>query len=268
MFISIDHTTDYTYDEPIAYYVQRVRLTPLSSVSQTVHDWAIDMPGIEDSVPYTDGFGNTVHLTTYHGSIGTLSVNASGVVETKDAGGVFGEDASGTLPDVFLRKTDLTCADKDLTEFGLGINRPDRLELVHEIMRVLHEEVDYDSDATHAGTNANQAFHQRRGVCQDHTHIFLAIARLHGIPARYVTGYLDMGDEEHPSIAHHAWAEAYIDGLAWVGFDPVHCISPSERYVRLACGFDAPSSAPLTGMRRGGGAEKLDVAVTVRQVDQ
>ena len=101
------------------------------------------------------------------------------------------------------------------------------------------------------------------GVCQDHAHIFISAARACGIPARYITGYLLM-DESHPAEAHHAWAEAWIEGLGWVGFDVANCICPTEKYVRLAAALDAYYAAPVRGSRRGGDAEKLDVAVNVR----
>ena len=84
------------------------------------------------------------------------------------------------------------------------------------------------------------------------------------IPARYVTGYL-VTDQEAPAEAHHAWAEVYLDGLGWVGFDPANHICPTERYVRLACGLDAGSAAPISGTRRGGVDEVLDVVVEVQQ---
>jgi transglutaminase-like putative cysteine protease len=99
-------------------------------------------------------------------------------------------------------------------------------------------------------------------VCQDHAHIFIAAARTIGVPARYVTGYLVTGDA---ADAHHAWAEAWVEGLGWVGFDVANRVCPTERHVRLACGLDAGYAAPITGSRKGGAEEKLDVAVEVQQ---
>ena len=82
-----------------------------------------------------------------------------------------------------------------------------------------------------------------------------------------MTGYLHL-EAKSAAVANHAWAEAWIGGLGWVGFDPANHICPTERYVRLACGFDAASAAPITGTRRGGGTEELRVDVMVRQQQQ
>jgi transglutaminase-like putative cysteine protease len=104
-------------------------------------------------------------------------------------------------------------------------------------------------------------------VCQDFAQVFICVARLLGIPARYVTGYLHV-ESDATAPAHHAWAEAYVQEVGWVGFDAANGVSPSESYIRLAYGFDAASTAPVTGARRGGGSEALDVEVQVRQAEQ
>ncbi len=105
---------------------------------------------------------------------------------------------------------------------------------------------------------------QGKGVCQDHAHIFIAAARLLGFPARYVSGYL-MLDDRVDQVAGHAWAEAHVDGLGWVSFDPSNGISPDARYVRLALGRDYRDAAPISGIRLGMLDERLDVRITVEQ---
>jgi transglutaminase-like putative cysteine protease len=117
---------------------------------------------------------------------------------------------------------------------------------------------------TDAHTGAAEALADGKGVCQDHAHIFISAVRTLGIPARYVTGYLVL-DAPSASEAHHAWAEAWVEGLGWVGFDVANRICPTERYVRLAAGLDAGYAAPIIGSRRGGSTEKLDVSVEVQQ---
>ena len=115
-----------------------------------------------------------------------------------------------------------------------------------------------------AGTSAAQALSEGKGVCQDHAHIFIAAARTLGIPARYVTGYL-LIDGQTTAQAHHAWAEAWVENLGWVGFDVANRTCPTEGYVRLACGLDAGYAAPIVGTRRGGETVTLEVAVTVEE---
>src|SRR5262245_52765291 len=138
------------------------------------------------------------------------------------------------------------------------------LETLHALTGAIRDRVDYVPGVTDAHTGAAEALADGKGVCQDHAHIFIAAARTLGIPARYITGYLLLGDDS-PSEAHHAWAEACVDGLGWVGFDVANRICPTDRYVRLAVGLDAGGAAPVVGSRRGGQHELLDVSVGVRE---
>jgi transglutaminase-like putative cysteine protease len=103
-----------------------------------------------------------------------------------------------------------------------------------------------------------------RGVCQDHSHIFVAAARAMGYPARYVSGYLMMNDRVHQD-ASHAWAEAHVEGVGWVGFDVSNGISPDARYVRVATGLDYREAAPVSGLRFGRGGEALSIDIQVQQ---
>jgi len=99
-------------------------------------------------------------------------------------------------------------------------------------------------------------------VCQDHAHIFIGAARAAGIPARYISGYLMM-DDRIDQEATHAWAEAHVEGLGWVGFDVSNGICPDPRYVRVATGSDYRDAAPITGISIGATAEVLTVGVAV-----
>ena len=129
------------------------------------------------------------------------------------------------------------------------------LDRLHYLLEAIAGRVAYVTDATNAATSAVEASRRGSGVCQDHAHIFIAATRKLAVPARYVTGYLHISRRGSATVANHAWAEAYVGGLGWVGFDPANHICPTERYVRLACGFDAASAAPISGTRRGGGKE-------------
>jgi transglutaminase-like putative cysteine protease len=123
--------------------------------------------------------------------------------------------------------------------------------------------VAFDTKPTEVTTTAAEAFSLRRGVCQDLTHIFIAAARCLGIPARYVSGYLYRVDGVVDQEAGHAWAEANVPGLGWVGFDAANGISIGEGHVRVAIGLDYLGAAPVRGTRQGGGSEDLDVVLKV-----
>ena len=118
--------------------------------------------------------------------------------------------------------------------------------------------------ATGVDTSAEDALAAEQGVCQDHAHIFIGAARALGIPARYVSGYLMMNDRIDQE-ATHAWAEAHVEDLGWVGFDISNGISPDQRYVRVATGRDYHDAAPVAGVSTGSSTQDLTVAVAVEQ---
>lgn len=266
MLVSVRHSTHYTYGGPGSHAVQRLRLTPSDTRGQIVRRWAIEAEGIEHAAEYLDGFGNRVHLITHCKPFDEITITAMGEVETMDTGGVVGEFGEAN-PQLFLNPTPLTQSSAAIDALADDLPGRGTLDRLHALLEAVARRVRYVTDATGSLTTAAQAFEAGEGVCQDHAHIFIAAARRLGIPARYVCGYLHMDSEEH-AVAHHAWAEAHVRSLGWVGFDPANDICPTDRYVRLACGFDAPSAAPITGTRRGGGAEALNVDVVVRQQQQ
>ena len=143
----------------------------------------------------------------------------------------------------------------------------DTLDRLHALLGAVRDRVEYVPGATDTHTSAAEALADGKGVCQDHAHIFIAAARTLAIPARYVTGYLVL-DGQSTADAHHAWAEAWVEGLGWVGFDVANRVCPTDCYVRLAVGLDAGYAAPIIGSRRGGETETLDVSVTVQQQQQ
>jgi transglutaminase-like putative cysteine protease len=267
MRLSIRHTTHYSYDAAGSLAVQRLRLTPFDNRAQKVLSWAITADGIEQAAGYIDGFGNRVHLITHSKSYDELTVMAAGEVETTDTGGVLGDLGETANPFLFLRPTLLTESSEAIDAMADELGPREALDRMHLLLESIAAHVVFETEATHAGTTAAEAFASGEGVCQDHAHIFIAGARRLGIPARYVTGYLHL-EGDRAAVANHAWAEAWIAELGWVGFDPANHICPTERYVRLACGLDAASAAPVTGARRGGGTESLAVDVVVRQQQQ
>ena len=264
MFLTIRHQTRYRYDGAGSLAVQRLRLTPASNPAQTVHSWAIDAPGMDNAATYTDGLGNIVHLISQTEPDEELVITASGKVTTTDTGGVLGTLNEMANPAIFLRPTALTQSSAEIEALADIVALADPLEVAHALMAAIIDQVAYVTASSHAGTSAAEAFAAGTGVCQDHAHIFIAACRRHGIPARYVTGYMQVAGENQ-AVAHHAWAEANLANLGWVGFDPANQQCPTEHYVRLASGFDAPSAAPIIGTRRGSGPEQLDVDVVVQQ---
>ena len=139
----------------------------------------------------------------------------------------------------------------------------ERMATLHRLLVGLNGRMVFDTNPTDSGTTAAQAFRMGRGVCQDLSHVFLSVARQLGIPARYVSGYFHRADGVSDQEAGHAWAEAKVPGIGWIGFDPANGISPTDAHVRVAVGLDYLAAAPIRGSRRGGGRETLDVRLRV-----
>lgn len=263
MLVSIGHVTRYAYSTPALYSIQTLRLTPPSFEGQRVVSWRVEMPKIEHALRYRDAFGNVCHLVSLQRPHSEIAIIARGTVETHDKAGFVRGLAEVAPTRIFHRQTAMTAPDAGIADLVAGLQSPDGIDRLHELMQVIGERIEYVVGATNAHTSAAEALSEGRGVCQDHAHVFISGARLLGIPARYVSGYFVTGTE--PSEAQHAWAEVFIDGLGWLGFDPANQLCPTDRYVRLACGLDAASAAPITGNRRGGTDEVLDVFVEVQQ---
>jgi len=271
MRIRISHATTYAYETPPTGVTQTLRLTPRNHNSQYVLSWRIDLS--QDCLlhQHEDAFGNITHSFTADGPFDRLLIAVDGEVDVQDSNGVVAGAVERFPPAMFLRETDLTQPDKAITEFAAAVRAgsdPDTLTLLHALMRAVHGEIKFDTDPTHTGTTAAEAFALRRGVCQDITHIFLAAARHIGIPARYIGGHVLRSDGVLAQEAGHAWAEAYVEGLGWVGFDPTNKICPTDSHVRVAMGLDYLGAAPVRGTRYGGGGETLSVAVQVAQARQ
>ena len=268
MKIEIRHVTTYRYATPARYAIQSLRLTPPSFDGQEVRTWTITAPGFETHISYRDALGNQVHLTSINTPHDGIVIEASGIVETEDRAGIVRGLAEVAPRRVFLRETPKTAPDKAIRDLAKSVSHgripKDPLDCLHSLMGAVGDAVAYEIGTSHTHTTAAEALAEGKGVCQDHAQVFISAARVIGIPARYVNGYFHAGTLA-AAEAHHAWAEAWVDGLGWVGFDPANGMCPTERYVRLACGFDAASAAPIRGTQRGGANEDLDVRVEVEQ---
>jgi transglutaminase-like putative cysteine protease len=271
MRIRISHATTYAYDTPPTGVTQLLRLTPRDHDGQHVVSWRIDLS--EDCLlhQHEDAFGNITHSFTAEGPFNKLTVEVAGEVDTQDTDGLVSGAVERFPPQLYLRETSLTQTDAAIVDFAQATRAAtdgDTLILLHALLTALNREIAFDTDPTHAATTAAEAFSLRRGVCQDITHIFVAAARALGVPARYVGGHFHRADGVTAQDAGHAWAEAYVENLGWIGFDPTNGICITDAHVRVAVGLDYLGAAPVRGTRFGGGGETLTVAVRVDQARQ
>jgi len=268
MRIRIDYETRYSYARAARFIVQALRVTPRSTEGQQVRDWRIETDVDTRLRRSEDAFGNIVHTLYTERPTEVLTIRVTGEVATTDTGGVLRGIPERLSPLVYLRDSPLTHADPGLREFAARVGEGEDLVRLHRLMELINDEVAFMVGSTTADHTAADAFAQRQGVCQDHAQIFVSCARRLGIPARYVSGHLHRSDGLIDQDAAHAWAEAWVEDLGWVGFDAANGISPTEHYVRVASGLDALGASPIRGTSYGGGVETMTVALRVRQMQQ
>jgi transglutaminase-like putative cysteine protease len=267
MRIRIAHSTVYRYDPPAAGAIQVLRLSPRNHEGQYVVRWRIDVSPDARLAAHEDAFGNNTHVFTADGPLDELRVEVDGEVETQNTDGVVRGTVERFPPSLFLRDTTLTESDAAICEFAQTIRAAGTGQILaelHALLDRLHAELAYDLGPARAWTNAREAFARKSGSAADLTHIFIGAAHSLGIPARFVAGYFHQ-PETGVEQSGHAWAEAYVDDLGWVGFDPANGFCPMDAHVRVAVGLDALGAAPLRGTRYGVGAETLEIAIKVDQ---
>ena len=270
MRLTIRHLTRYTFDKPVSHGLQRLRLTPKTTSGQSVVDWTMSLEGASKEAEYEDQNHNRTTLISLHPGTREVTIACNGSVDTADHVGIIGRHA-GHLPMWhFLDHTASTRPGPRMKAMMAGLPvDDDPVTTLHRLSARILEAVKYETGFTDVDTPAEEALSAGRGVCQDHAQIFIGGCRMLSVPARYVSGYLMMEDRTVQD-AGHAWAEAYVERLGWVGFDIPNEVCPDERYVRVATGADTREAAPVTGIHYGGAEETLNVelAVTSQRMEQ
>lgn len=264
MRMSIRHLTRYRYEPDAASAALRLRLWPPVTAGQRPVAWAVTVNGAAVEAILTDAHGDRVGLWQAHAPVEGIEIVAQGTVETADLAGVLKELPQRARPGLFLRATPLTGTSDAIRELAATVAEGDALARCHALAARVHEAVDYRPGVSSVTTTASEALALGAGVCQDQTHVFIAAARVLDIPARYVVGYLHDPDRDEPAEETHAWAEAFVTGLGWIGFDITNEICPTDLYVRLCCGLDAADAAPVRGTIRGATEEEMEVEIAVR----
>ena len=265
MRLNIRHSTHYVYDSPIRSAAQLLRMTPRDHEGQFVGRWRVETDVDARMRQGEDSLGNITHALYVDGPLSRIRITVEGEVETSDTGGIVRGAVERFEPEVYLRETALTLASPEMRDYlsDLGVCQADPLDQLHHIMAGLNQDLEFMPLATTSETKAEEAFALKKGVCEDFAHIFIALSRRLKLPARYVSGHLFRRDGAIEQEAAHAWAEAHVPGLGWVGFDAANGVCPTESYVRVATGLDYLGAAPVRGSRIGGGHEVMDVTLSV-----
>ena len=268
MKLLVRHQTTYRYAATAGRVAMRLKLMPIDTASQRVVEWRVSVNGEPVEGFRCNSFGEMEAVWIRHDRLDNAVIVAEGLAETSETSGVLGH-GEGRVPSVyFLRETQLTRTSDAIRDMALSL--PDdggTLARLHALSAAVSDAVAYRGGVTSSNTTAAEAFALGAGVCQDHAQIFIAGARALGIPARYVTGYLlaEGGVALHET---HAWVEACVPDLGWVGFDPSNRVCVTERYLRLASGLDANAAAPIRGSVTAAGDIWIDADVRIAQAEE
>lgn len=269
MKLLVRHQTSYAYESGSSRAVMLLKLMPRSNGMQKVHEWQVfvnDQPVLNFA---PNGYGDLEALWIRHDRMAQATIVATGIVETIDTAGVIAGLNEHFDPRIFLRETDLTQCPAELRAFAAAVVQGAETPLarLHALSSAVRDHIDYRAGVTGPDTRAAEAFALGAGVCQDHAQVFITAARCVGIPARYVTGYLLArgGDDLHET---HGWAEAYVPGLGWIGFDASNRVCVTEDYVRVAAGLDAHDAAPVRGSVMAAGTIWIDADVRIAQASE
>jgi transglutaminase-like putative cysteine protease len=286
MHFRIIHETRYRYGSPASESVGELRLCPLDSPSQRVTNRSLSLDPEVPIDAFTDYFGNTVECFAIPFRHQRLQVRMLAEVETRPAA-VPGPAADLPLAEALRLNRQRAI---ELYPYRLqtravplgGILAPLRKrffrgatplrEALLELNAWIHGHFAYQPGVTDISTPLATVIRKRRGVCQDFAHLMLAILRTHGIPARYISGYIEPvdptvsdGAELIGAAASHAWVEACLPDGTWWGLDPTNNQCAGERHVKIATGRDYHDAAPLRGTYKGAVNQKLHVIVSMRR---
>ncbi len=271
MRLSVRHVTRYSYDSPARALVQTHKLIPSHCASQNILEWNVSVGDAIRGAAFRDSAGDMIETISVRGPVDELVIEVTGEVETVDLFGVLRNHRECVPPTTYLRSTRMIRPDsalRDLSAEALGgMEGESDLNRAHALARAVNDAIAYVPGETEEMTTAAEALSGGKGVCQDHTHALIAVAHAAEIPARYVAGYLHSGADAMGE-ASHAWAELFVPGLGWVGFDAANRCCPDERYIRLCSGYDSQDAAPIRGILNAGVEEHLDVSVAVMSQHQ
>jgi len=285
MHYSIHHLTKFRYSAPITESVMELHMQPCSDGAQRCLQFDLSLRPTAGLTSYRDHLNNVIHHFDIPSQHAQLIITAKGLVEMQPAtttpeclralawdeldalvsGGDYWEML---MPSQFARPTELL---RDLAKDLDVRRRDDPLTVLRELNRSISGAFEYVPQSTNVDSPIDDALRTRKGVCQDYSHIMIALGRELGVPCRYTSGYLFHRAEYNDRSAQdatHAWVEAFLPELGWVGFDPTNNLLAGERHIRVAVGRDYADVPPTRGVFKGSAETELTVAVQVKPADE
>lgn len=269
MKLQIVHSTQYRYSGPIAESTMEVRLRPMDGAGQRCVSFALELSSRLKPHSYTDGYGNTVHYFNLSRPHTMLTIVSRSVVET---GLSDDTDPGEELVQDFLRFRSPVKEVEGVREIARmhAVPEGSSPEAIQQAMEAvthyINREFLYDRTVTNVYSSVDEVLELRAGVCQDFAHLFVAVARAMGVPARYVSGYIHLPGDRGRTTASHAWGEAWIPGRGWLGYDATRPVRTDDHHVRLAVGRDYSDAAPTRGIYVGSANGSMQVRVRIREL--
>ncbi|MDQ8194001.1 transglutaminase family protein [Coraliomargarita sp. SDUM461004] len=287
MRFRVSHTTEYKYAVPASESFAELRVWPQANASQRIIERRLDITPATKVDHYVDYFGNHVEFFTIPHRHNSLTVTSETEVETfaVEPPAAALEISVGEVRQIFnsMRYQLFEFLEPS---FHVPLNQHRRIrkqffkqaDSYGDSLRTLYswifENFKYQSGSTDISTPIADVVKQRRGVCQDFAHLMLAILRSNGIPARYVSGYIEAYDPEKTdasligAAASHAWVEVYLPGGTWWGLDPTNNQAVGERHIEVAVGRDYRDVAPMRGTYKGATDQRLNVIVSLERTNK
>jgi transglutaminase-like putative cysteine protease len=284
MFYSIRHVTRFCYSGSVSESIMETRMHPRSENNQRCLTFQLSVSPRTRMFSYRDYLGNIIHHFDVPGHHRQLIIVAEAVVDVQPPPAMpwsLRSEAWNEL-DVLnhsadywhtLRSSHFARSGPELAELGDTLNvrkrRDDPLTMLRELNTGLFHWFDYAPQTTTVDSPIEHALRERKGVCQDFAHVMIALVRELGIPCRYVSGYLYHANalDRSSDGATHAWVEALLPNLGWIGFDPTNNLIAGARHIRTAVGMDYADVPPTRGVFKGNVESQLSVAVRVEPSD-
>jgi transglutaminase-like putative cysteine protease len=287
MLFQIRHTTRFKYEQPVYESHNELRMRPLEGPRQRCLSFGLEIDPPGTTMEYQDFYGNSVHALSVFPPHGALAIVARSMVERlpelDDAAVAMtfreflARDSSrNRLEYDFLNPSNYVPFSDPLRKFFWMVhpaNDEDVFEYVQRVVVFVRGQFEYEPGRTQVHSTADEILTIGGGVCQDFAHLTIGVLRLAGVPARYVSGYLaptanSASVARAASSASHAWLEAQVPLLGWVGFDPTHGCRTDCRHIRVAIGRDYEDVSPIKGVfRTAGGEQQMTVELEIDPAD-
>ena len=281
VYYRIEHTTRFHYSQPVTESLMEVYMQPRTEGNQRCLRFTLRTSPHARIQSFADPLQNIVHFFDIPYQHSQLILRADSLVETAPLPQLpdalspesWEELDKWTEQDDYWdmlapsNRVQNTVLLRAFAEELAIFRRDDPLTLLREINSAIYDAFDYMPDSTAVDSPIDDALASRKGVCQDYAHIMIALVRGLGIPCRYVSGYLFYKSDRSTPDQSHAWIEAFLPTLGWIGFDPTNNILVGERHIRVALGRDYDDVPPTKGIFKGVADSELSVEVHVSQVE-